>query len=100
MSRNTVKTYTLLAALGGLLVIVGAALGGGNGAVTGLVIGLVLTGGSYWFSDTIVIRAARAEPVTEAQMPEYGTTKSVSSLVWTPSMSAMPIPSVRLRCCQ
>lgn len=71
MSRNTVKTYTLLAALGGLLVIVGAALGGGSGAVTGLVIGLVLTGGSYWFSDTIAIRAARAEPVTEAQMPEY-----------------------------
>jgi len=71
MSRNTVKTYTLLAALGGLLVIVGAALGGGSGAVIGLVIGLVLTGGSYWFSDTIAIRAARAEPVTEAQMPEY-----------------------------
>ncbi len=66
MSRNTVKTYTLLAALGGLLVIVGAALGGGSGAVIGLVIGLVLTGGSYWFSDTIAIRAARAEPVTEA----------------------------------
>ena len=71
MSKNTIKTYVLLAALGGLLVVVGAALGGGNGAFIGLVIGLVFTGGSYWFSDSIAIRAARAQPVSEAEMPEY-----------------------------
>ncbi len=71
MSKNTIKTYTLLAALGGLLVLFGGALGGGNGAFIGLVIGLVFVGGSYWFSDTIAIKAARAVPVTEAEMPEY-----------------------------
>ena len=71
MSKNTIKTYVLLAALGGLLVVVGAALGGGNGAFIGLVIGLIFTGGSYWFSDSIAIRAARAQPVSEAEMPEY-----------------------------
>ncbi|GAC1318563.1 MAG: zinc metalloprotease HtpX [Acidimicrobiales bacterium] len=71
MSKNTIKTYVLLAALGGLLVVVGAALGGGNGATIGLLIGLVFTGGSYWFSDSIAIRAARAQPVSEAEMPEY-----------------------------
>lgn len=71
MSKNTIKTYVLLAALGGLLVVVGAALGGGNGAFIGLMIGLVFTGGSYWFSDSIAIRAARAQPVSEAEMPEY-----------------------------
>jgi heat shock protein HtpX len=71
MSKNTIKTYVLLAALGGVLVVVGAALGGGNGAVIGLVIGLLFSGGSYWFSDTIAIKAARAKPVTEAEMPQY-----------------------------
>src|SRR5581483_12354142 len=71
MSINTVKTYVLLAALGGLLVVVGAALGGESGAMIGLAIGLLLTGFSYWFSDKIAIKAARAVPVTEAEYPEY-----------------------------
>jgi heat shock protein HtpX len=71
MSKNTIKTYVLLAALGGLLVVVGSLLAGGNGAIVGLAIGIVFCGGSYWLSDTIAIRAAHAVPVTEAEMPEY-----------------------------
>ncbi|HEV2369933.1 MAG TPA: M48 family metalloprotease, partial [Acidimicrobiales bacterium] len=71
MSRNTIKTYVLLAALGGLLVVIGAAIHGGSGAVIGLLIGLVFTGGSYWFSDKLAIAAARAKPVSEQEMPEY-----------------------------
>jgi heat shock protein HtpX len=71
MSKNTIKTYVLLAGLGGLLVVVGSLIGGGNGALIGLVIGIVLCGGSYWFSDSLAIRAARAQPVAEAEMPEY-----------------------------
>lgn len=69
--KNTVKTYVLLAALGGLIVLIGAAFGGGTGATLGLVLALGFTGASYWFSDRIAIRAARAVPVTEQQMPEY-----------------------------
>jgi heat shock protein HtpX len=71
MSKNTIKTYVLLAALGGLLVLVGAGFGGSSGAVLGLGLGLVMVGGSYWFSDTIAIKAARAVPVSEADMPDY-----------------------------
>jgi heat shock protein HtpX len=71
MSKNTIKTYTLLAGLGGVLVLVGYALGQSGGAVIGLVIGLAFSLGSYWFSDTIAIKAARAQPVTEEQMPQY-----------------------------
>ncbi len=71
MSKNTIKTFVLLAALGGFLVLIGGMLGGGNGATIGLTLGLLLTGGSYWFSDKLAIRAARAQPVTEQEMPEY-----------------------------
>jgi heat shock protein HtpX len=70
MSKNTVKTYVLLAALGGLMVVVGSFFGQG-GAILGLAIGLLFVGGSYWFSDKVAIKAARAQPVTEQEMPEY-----------------------------
>jgi heat shock protein HtpX len=70
MSKNTIKTFTLLAALGGLLMVIGSFFGRG-GLFIGLIIGLVFVGGSYWFSDTLAIKSARAVPVTEAEMPEY-----------------------------
>lgn len=71
MSKNTFKTAILLAALGALFIVVGGVIARGTGLVIGLVLGLALVGGSYWFSDRIAIRAARAVPVTEAQMPQY-----------------------------
>ena len=70
MSKNTFKTYVLLAFLGGLLVVGGSFFGRG-GMVIGLAIALVLVGGSYWFSDKLAIKAARAVPASEAEMPEY-----------------------------
>jgi heat shock protein HtpX len=70
MDRNTIKTTFLLTLLMALCVGVGSIWGEG-GLVIGLVIGLLFTGGSYWFSDSIAIRAARAAPVSEAQMPDY-----------------------------
>jgi heat shock protein HtpX len=70
MSKNTVKTYVLLAAIGGVLVLVGSFFGRG-GAFIGLAIGLVFVGASYWFSDKMAIAAARAKPVTEAEVPDY-----------------------------
>ena len=68
--RNTVKTTVLLAGLGGLLIVVGGLFGRG-GALIGLALGLLVVGGSYWFSDKLAIRAARAVPVSEQQMPQY-----------------------------
>ena len=71
MNSNTIKTYVLMAALGGFLVLIGGGIWGGNGAVIGLVIGLLFVGGSYWFSDKIAIKAARAQPVTEQEAPAF-----------------------------
>ncbi len=70
MYRNAVKTTVILTLLGALCVGVGS-FWGGAGIVIGLVIGLAFTGGSYWLSDSIAIRAARAVPVSEAEMPRY-----------------------------
>jgi heat shock protein HtpX len=69
--KNTFKTFVLLAGLGGLLVILGQLLWGGKGAVIGFAVGVLIVGFSYWNSDKLAIRAARAQPVTEQQMPEY-----------------------------
>ena len=88
MNRNTFKTYVLLAALGGMLVLVGSFFGRG-GAAIGLAIGLVFVGGSYWFSDKLAIRSARAVPVTEQEMPEYY--RVVRELT---TASGMPMPKL------
>jgi heat shock protein HtpX len=70
MSRNTIKTTVVLAAFGGLLMLVGSFFGTG-GLYIGLLLALVFVGGSYWFSDKLAIRSARAVPVSEQEMPEY-----------------------------
>ncbi len=70
MSKNTLKTAVLLAGFGGLLMLVGSFFGKG-GLYIGLGLGLLFVGGSYWFSDKLAIRSARAVPVSEQEMPEY-----------------------------
>jgi heat shock protein HtpX len=73
MFRNTMKTTVLLAGLGGLIVAVAGLLGGGSAGslLIGLVIALVMVGGSYWFSDKLALKSAKAQIVTEAQAPEF-----------------------------
>src|SRR5579875_407 len=71
MLRNTLKTTAILAILGALFIGIGGAIGGNEGLIIGFILGLVVCGASFWFSDSIAIRAARARPVSEAEMPEY-----------------------------
>ncbi len=87
--RNTAKTAVLLAGLGGLLVLIGGGVAGGSGALIGLVIGLVFVGGSYWFSDKVAIKAARAVPASESQYPQYyATVRELTQL------AGMPMPAL------
>lgn len=68
--RNTLKTAVLLGAIGGLFVLLGTMLGGVGGALIGMMIAFAITGGSYWFSDRLAVRAAHATEVSAAQAPE------------------------------
>jgi heat shock protein HtpX len=68
MSKNTIKTFVLLAAFGGLIMGIGAIFGQ-TGLIIGLVLALAIVGGSYWFSDQMAVAAAQAKPVAEDKAP-------------------------------
>lgn len=91
MFKNSVKTAVLLAGLGGLIVGIASLLGGGSSSavIFGLVIALVMVGGSYWFSDKLALKSAGAQVITEADHPEfYGMIRNLSE------RAGMPMPRV------
>jgi heat shock protein HtpX len=66
---NRVKTWVLIAALGGLFIGIGS-FWGGQGMVVALVIALIFNFALYWFSDKIAIATTRSKPVTEQEYPQ------------------------------
>ena len=93
MSANTLKTGVLLAGLGGLIVAVAGLIGGGSAAslTIGLAIALVMVGGSYWYSDKLTLRSARATVISEADHPEfYGMVRSLAE------RANLPMPRVAI----
>jgi heat shock protein HtpX len=66
---NRVKTWVLIAALGGLFVVIGYALGGTGGMTIGLLLGFGFNFAMYWYSDRIAIATTRSKPVTEQEYP-------------------------------
>lgn len=69
MSKNTIKTFVFLAALGGLFVLIGGALGGRTGMVFAVGIAVVMNFVTYWWSDKIVLKLTKARPATEQEAP-------------------------------
>lgn len=67
---NTLKTTLLMAAMTALLLLVGRALGGNEGMVLAFLFAGVMNFGSWWFSDTIVLRMYNAQPVGPDRAPE------------------------------
>ena len=68
--NNTVKTFILMAALTGLFMAGGKALGGNSGLVMALIMALGLNFFSYWNSDKIALRMNGAREVSPAEAPE------------------------------
>jgi heat shock protein HtpX len=69
MFTNTIKTWTLLAALGALLVFVGGLLGGRTGMVMALVFAIAMNGFVYWKSDSLALRANGARELRRDELP-------------------------------
>ncbi|MEJ7875687.1 MAG: zinc metalloprotease HtpX [Solirubrobacterales bacterium] len=63
------RTTLLMATLTGLLVGIGALIGGASTAGIFLVIALVINLGSWFFSDKIAIKMSGAKPISEEQAP-------------------------------
>jgi heat shock protein HtpX len=88
MFKNNSKTFVLLAFLGALFLGVGSFFGQG-GLLIGLVLGAVFVGGSYWFSDKVAVKAARAKPVTEQEAPQlYAIVRDLTG------SAGMPMPAI------
>ncbi len=87
--RNALKTAVLLAFLGALFLGIGSLLGGSTGLVIGLGLAFLFCGGSYWFSDKLAIKAARAHPVTREELPEvYAIVEELTAT------AGMPMPKI------
>jgi heat shock protein HtpX len=77
---NRTKTWLLIGAMAGLFVVVGAWIGGGQGATIALALALVFNAVMYWSSDKIAIAATRSKPVTEDQAPDlYQTVRELAA---------------------
>jgi heat shock protein HtpX len=88
------RTTILMAALGGLLVVIGYAIGGIGAASGFLVLALIINGVAYWFSDKIAIASAGAKPVSEAEAPAlYQMVRDLTTRADLPMPRLYVIPS-------
>ncbi len=86
---NSLKTVFLLTLLTMILVGVGGAVGGRNGMLIMLAFSVIMNFFSYWYSDTIVLKAYNAEEVNINTAPEL--VKIVAGLA---RRAQLPMPKV------
>jgi heat shock protein HtpX len=90
----TLRTTILFASLGGLLVVIGALIGGIQGAGLFLGIALLINLGSYFFSDKLALAASRAKPIDEAEAPRlYQMVRELSTRAGLPMPRLYMIPN-------
>lgn len=66
---SQIKTVFLLALLSGLMIVLGGALGGRTGVFIALGLAVFMNIGSYWYSDSIVLRMYNARELSPAEAP-------------------------------
>ena len=97
MFATWAKSFILLAGLSGLLLLIGQLVGGSGGLTIALVIALGMNGFSYFFSDKLAIKMARAQPMPEGQYPEvYAIVRTLSMKAGEPMPELFISPSPQL----
>lgn len=88
-----IRTTALLAGLTGLLVVIGALIGGPETALLFLVIALVMNLGIFFFSDKIALKMSGAQPMTEEQAPKiYEMVRELTTAAKMPMPALYVIP--------
>ncbi len=91
-----IRTTALLAGLTGLLVVIGALIGGPETALMFLFIALAFNLGMYWFSDKIALKMSGAQPMTEEQAPQiYAMVRELTSNAKMPMPALYVIPQAQ-----
>jgi heat shock protein HtpX len=87
------RTWLLIAGLTGLLIAIGAVIGGGFLYIfVGLAVLMNVVG--YWFSDKLALKASRAQPVEPGTMPELeGMVEDLAQRAQVPVPRLYLIPS-------
>jgi heat shock protein HtpX len=89
----TLRTTILLASLTGLLVVIGALLGGPSTAGLFLGIALLINLGSYFFSDKLALKMSRAQPIDESEAPRlYQIVRELTTRAGLPMPRLYMIP--------
>jgi heat shock protein HtpX len=94
---NSIKTALLLGALTGLLLFMGQALGGRSGMTFALFMAAAMNFAAFFWSDKIVLRMYRAQPVTREQAPElYEIMErlSMKASIPVPRLYVIPEPAL------
>ncbi len=87
------RAWLLIAGLSGLLVVVGAVIGGGALWVF-VVLMVAMNVAMYWFSDRIALKMSRAQPVTESEAPElYDDVRDLTQRAQLPMPRLYLIPN-------
>lgn len=84
MSENF-KTFLFFGTLTGLLIVFGYGVGGVRGGILLLVLSMLVNLATYWFSDSIALNMAGANPVSPEQAPElYADLRDLSAKMGIP----------------
>jgi len=89
MLKNSLRTVFLMTLVFALMMAVGQIIGGANGLVIAFIIAMGMNAVSFWYSDKMVLKMYRAQPVDRQSHPKlYSMVKELAD------KAGIPVPSV------